>query len=76
MNKFLIDWKTTRVRKYVINNSFSTSCLFDRYLTGTITYPHFGHMAYLTERIIAVSKTYLNPLFSSISLFDGYLTEH
>jgi hypothetical protein len=45
----LFDWKTTRATKIVIKNSFSTSYLFDDYLTESTNYPHFGKMAYLTE---------------------------
>jgi hypothetical protein len=61
MGIVLFDWKTTRAIEKVISDSFSISCLFDGYLTG------IGSVKL---------KTNLNALFSHISSFDAYLTEH
>lgn len=48
MGLALFDWKTTGSTKLVVNDSFSMNCLFDGYLTGSTSYPHFARIAYLT----------------------------
>lgn len=73
MGIVLFDWKPARATKKVINSLFSTSCLFDGYLTESTSYPHFQQMVYLTEGCSVRLKTHPNALFSSISLFDDCL---
>lgn len=76
MHKILFDWKTASTTKKDVKPLFSTLYLFDGYLTEATSYPHFGQMAYLTRRSVAISKKYPKALFSGISLFNGYLTEY
>ncbi len=76
MGLALFDWKTSGSTKLIVNASFSMNCLFDGYLTGATSYPHFARMAYLTGNEPGNKKTCSNALFYSTSLFDGYLTEH
>jgi hypothetical protein len=58
------------------SSSFSIVSLFDDYLTEPTSYPQFSPLAYLTENSYGNSKTPSNALFSSNSLFDGYLIGH
>jgi hypothetical protein len=72
---FLFDCITSWTTKNVINNSFSMRCLFNGYLTESIGYPHLAQMACLTGSVLKGLKTYLNALFTRLSLFTGYLIE-
>lgn len=75
MGIVLFDQETVRTTKCILNNSFSTPCLFGSYLTEPTSYPHRGQSTYLTRSCKEEVRKYPNALFSGISLFDGYLTE-
>jgi hypothetical protein len=72
---FLFDCITSCTTKKVINNSFSIRCLFDGYLTESVSYAHSGNRAYLIGGSSMGLKTNSYALFSGITLYDSYWTE-
>jgi hypothetical protein len=71
----LFGFITSCTTKMVINNSFSMGCLFDGYLTESVSYAHLAQLACLTGSNLRQSQSSLNDLFSSISLFNNNWNE-